>query len=53
MGKSPNGEIRQNQLILTQQVINKILAVYSGKINNIDLSKAQLGSQASGGKYFI
>lgn len=50
MGKSPNGEIRQNQLILTQQVINKILAVYSGKINNIDLSKAQLGSQASGGK---
>ncbi len=50
MGKSPNWEFRQNQLILTQQVINKILAVYSGKINNIDLSNAQLGSQASGEK---
>ncbi|MFN7414831.1 MAG: pentapeptide repeat-containing protein [Dolichospermum sp.] len=50
MGKSPKSDIRQNQLILTQQVINKILAVYSGKINNIDLSKAELGSQASGGK---
>ena len=50
MGKSDNGEVRQNQLILTQQVINKILAIYSGKINNIDLSKAELGSQESGGK---
>ncbi|MTJ47223.1 pentapeptide repeat-containing protein [Dolichospermum sp. UHCC 0259] len=49
MGKSANGEIRQNQLILTQQVINKILA-YNGKINKIDLSNAQLGSQASGKK---
>jgi len=50
VGKSGNGEVRQNQLILTQQVINKILAIYSGKINNIDLSKAELGSQESGGK---
>ncbi|MFM6082413.1 MAG: RDD family protein, partial [Dolichospermum sp.] len=43
MGKSSNWEFRQNQLILTQQVINKILAIYGGKINNIDLSNAQLG----------
>ncbi len=49
-GKSPNGEVRQNQLILTQQVINKILAIYSGKINKIDLSNAELGSQVSGEK---
>ena len=48
MGKSSNWEFRQNQLILTQQVINKILAIYGGKINNIDLSNAQLGSQGSG-----
>jgi uncharacterized protein YjbI with pentapeptide repeats/uncharacterized RDD family membrane protein YckC len=48
MGKSPNWEFRQNQLILTQLVINKILAIYSGKINNLDLSNAQLGSQATG-----
>jgi uncharacterized protein YjbI with pentapeptide repeats/uncharacterized RDD family membrane protein YckC len=50
MGKSPNWEIRQNQLILTQQVINKILAIYSGKINKIDLSSTQLGAQGSGEK---
>jgi uncharacterized protein YjbI with pentapeptide repeats/uncharacterized RDD family membrane protein YckC len=50
MAKSPNWEVRQNQLILTQQVINKILAIYSGKINDIDLSNAQLNSQDSGGK---
>ncbi|MFM5901376.1 MAG: pentapeptide repeat-containing protein [Dolichospermum sp.] len=50
MGKSSNWEFRQNQLILTQQVINKILAIYGGKINNIDLSNAQLGSQGSGRK---
>jgi uncharacterized protein YjbI with pentapeptide repeats/uncharacterized RDD family membrane protein YckC len=50
MGKSPNWEVRQNQLILTQQVINKILAIYSGKINKIDLSNAQLGSQISRAK---
>jgi uncharacterized protein YjbI with pentapeptide repeats len=50
IGKSPNGEFRQNKLIITQQVINKILAIYSGKIHNIDLSNAQLGGQASGEK---
>lgn len=49
MGKSSNWEFRQNQLILTQQVINKILAIYGGKIHNIDLSNAQLSSQGSGG----
>jgi uncharacterized protein YjbI with pentapeptide repeats/uncharacterized RDD family membrane protein YckC len=49
LGKSSHSEIRQNQLILTQQVINKILAIH-GKIKNIDLSNVQLGGQQSGGK---
>lgn len=39
--------IRQQQLNLNQEAINKILTVYSGKINNIDLSNAQLASQDS------
>ncbi|TAF06734.1 MAG: low-complexity protein [Nostocales cyanobacterium] len=39
--------IRQQQLNLNQQAINKILTVYSGKINNIDLSNAQLGAKSS------
>jgi uncharacterized protein YjbI with pentapeptide repeats len=50
IGKSQNGETRQNQLILTQQVINKILAIYSGKIHNIDLSNSRLGWQEFGKK---
>ncbi|MTJ08303.1 pentapeptide repeat-containing protein [Anabaena sp. UHCC 0204] len=50
MGKSPNWEFRQNQLVITQQVINKILTIYSGKIKNIDLSNAKLGFQGSGEK---
>jgi uncharacterized protein YjbI with pentapeptide repeats len=37
--------IRQQQLILNKQAINKILSVYTGKINNIDLSNAQLGAK--------
>ncbi|MFO0173566.1 MAG: pentapeptide repeat-containing protein, partial [Aphanizomenon sp.] len=49
LGKSSYREIRQNQLILTQQVINKILAIH-GKIRNIDLSNVQLGGQQSEGK---
>ncbi|MBD2296982.1 pentapeptide repeat-containing protein [Anabaena sphaerica FACHB-251] len=39
--------IRQQQLNLNQQAINKILTVYSGKINNIDLSSVQLGPKSS------
>ncbi|MFM7365309.1 MAG: pentapeptide repeat-containing protein [Cuspidothrix sp.] len=48
MGKSRHGEFRQNQLIITQLVINKIIGIYGGKINNLDLSNIQLGSQIVG-----
>lgn len=44
-------EIRQKRLQLNQQAINKILAVYSGKINDIDLSRTQLGNSGSGDSY--
>ncbi len=40
-------EIRQKRLQLNQQAINKILGVYSGKINDIDLSRTQLGNSGS------
>ena len=36
-------ELRQKQLELNQKAINKILAVYSGQSNGIDLSRTQLG----------
>ncbi|MEA5575343.1 pentapeptide repeat-containing protein [Anabaena sp. UHCC 0451] len=45
--KSNFRNIRQQQLDTNQQAINKILTVYSGKINNIDLSNAQLGAKSS------
>jgi uncharacterized protein YjbI with pentapeptide repeats/uncharacterized RDD family membrane protein YckC len=38
--------IREQQLNLNQQAINKILSVYSGKINDIDLSSIQLGAKS-------
>jgi uncharacterized protein YjbI with pentapeptide repeats/uncharacterized RDD family membrane protein YckC len=41
--------IRQQQLNLNQQAINKILTVYSGKINGMDLSGTQLGTKSSEG----
>ncbi|GCL39319.1 RDD domain-containing protein [Sphaerospermopsis reniformis] len=40
------GNIREQQLNLNQQAINKILSVYSGKINDIDLSSIQLGAKS-------
>ncbi len=48
MGRSQNWEFRQNQLIITQLVINKIISIYGGKVNGIDLGNAQLGSQILG-----
>jgi uncharacterized protein YjbI with pentapeptide repeats/uncharacterized RDD family membrane protein YckC len=48
VGSSPEKEVRKKQLALNQQALNKILAVYSGKIKNIDLSKSQLGPQGAG-----
>lgn len=38
-----NLETRQKRLQLNQKAINKILAVYSGQSNGIDLSRTQLG----------
>ncbi|HLO87476.1 MAG TPA: pentapeptide repeat-containing protein [Nostocaceae cyanobacterium] len=46
VGNNPSREFRQRQLIFNQQVINKILAVNSGKIKDLDLSKAQLGNSS-------
>ncbi len=45
---SPERETRQKRLQANQQAINKILAVYNGKIKDLDLSRAelsQIGSQ--------
>ncbi|WP_353930812.1 pentapeptide repeat-containing protein [Okeanomitos corallinicola TIOX110] len=51
MGELESGgnfrNIREQQLSLNQQAINKIISVYSGKINNLDLSNAQLGTNSS------
>lgn len=38
---------RQQKLQVNQQAINKILAVYSGKVRNIDLSRARLSQTTS------
>lgn len=40
-------ELRQKRLQLNQTAINKILAVYSGKNQGIDLSSTQLGSASA------
>ncbi|HLP90371.1 MAG TPA: pentapeptide repeat-containing protein [Nostocaceae cyanobacterium] len=42
-GNSPSRELQQKQFVFNQQVINKILAVNSGKMEDLDLSKVQLG----------
>ncbi|MBD2139010.1 pentapeptide repeat-containing protein [Anabaena sp. FACHB-1237] len=47
MGQTPNTQFRQNQLILTQQVMRKILSIDSGKLENVDLSYIQMGLQKS------
>ena len=38
---------RQKRLYINQQAINRILIVYSGQTNGIDLSRAQLGQHIS------
>ena len=40
-------ELRRLQLYLNQQAINKILTVYSGQTNGIDLGRAELGQGGS------
>ncbi|TAE53334.1 MAG: low-complexity protein, partial [Nostocales cyanobacterium] len=39
--------IREQQLNVNQQAINKILSVYSAKVDNLDLSNIQLGANSS------
>ncbi|QSJ18015.1 pentapeptide repeat-containing protein [Nostoc sp. UHCC 0702] len=46
-------ELRQKRLQNNQQTINKILAVYSGKIQGIDLSRTQLGQSGTLGSPFF
>ncbi|MEH2249392.1 pentapeptide repeat-containing protein [Nostoc sp.] len=40
-------ELRQGRLQRNQQTINKILSVYSGKIEGVDLSSTQLGQSGT------
>ncbi|MBO3459060.1 pentapeptide repeat-containing protein [Aetokthonos hydrillicola Thurmond2011] len=44
-------DFRQKRLYLNNQAINKILTVYSGQANGIDLSRAQLGQNVSSKGY--
>lgn len=46
-------ELRQRRLQLNQQTINKILTVYSGKTEGIDLSRTQLGQSGAVGSSFF
>ncbi|MCF4969432.1 pentapeptide repeat-containing protein [Nostoc sp. CMAA1605] len=50
---SPEREIRQKRLQVNQQTINKILSVYSGKAQNLDLSRVQLGQSGTPGSSFF
>ncbi|AVH72225.1 pentapeptide repeat-containing protein [Nostoc sp. 'Lobaria pulmonaria (5183) cyanobiont'] len=42
-------ELRQGRLQRNQRTINKILSVYSGKIEGVDLSRTQLGQSGTSG----
>ncbi|MBW4613942.1 MAG: pentapeptide repeat-containing protein [Desmonostoc vinosum HA7617-LM4] len=46
----PERELRQKRLQINQRTINKILAVNSGKVDDLDLSRSQLGQSGSGSK---
>ncbi|MHC0062227.1 pentapeptide repeat-containing protein [Nostoc sp. UIC 10890] len=46
-------ELRQGRLQRNQRTINKILSVYSGKIEGVDLSSTQLGQSGSPGSSFF
>jgi uncharacterized protein YjbI with pentapeptide repeats/uncharacterized RDD family membrane protein YckC len=39
--------IRQQRLQVNQRAINKILSVYSGKLNNLDMGRIQLGQSGN------
>ncbi|MBD2563530.1 MULTISPECIES: pentapeptide repeat-containing protein [Nostoc] len=46
-------ELRQGRLQRNQRTINKILSVYSGKIQGVDLSSTQLGQSGTPGSSFF
>ncbi|MBN3871475.1 MULTISPECIES: pentapeptide repeat-containing protein [unclassified Nostoc] len=46
-------ELRQGRLQRNQGTINKILSVYSGKIEGVDLSRTQLGQSGTPGSSFF
>ncbi len=46
-------ELRQGRLQRNQQTINKILSVYSGKMEGVDLSNTQLGQSGTPGSSFF
>ncbi|MEH2054811.1 MAG: pentapeptide repeat-containing protein [Nostoc sp.] len=50
---SQERELRQGQLQRNQRTINKILSVYSGKVNGVDLSSTQLGQSGTPGSSFF
>ncbi|MCC5657995.1 pentapeptide repeat-containing protein [Nostoc sp. XA010] len=46
-------ELRQGRLQRNQRTLNKILSVYSGKIEGVDLSSTQLGQSGTPGSSFF
>ncbi|MHC5773569.1 pentapeptide repeat-containing protein [Nostoc sp.] len=46
-------ELQQGRLQRNQKTINKILSVYSGKIEGVDLSRTQLGQSGTPGSSFF
>ncbi|WP_392533870.1 pentapeptide repeat-containing protein [Nostoc sp. C117] len=46
---SQERELQQTRLQINQRTINKILSVYSGKIEGVDLSRIQLGQSGTSG----
>jgi uncharacterized protein YjbI with pentapeptide repeats/uncharacterized RDD family membrane protein YckC len=46
-------ELRQGRLQRNQRTINKILSVYSGKMQSVDLSSTQLGQSGTPGSSFF
>ena len=50
---SPGQELRQQQLHINQETINKILRVNSAKTANVDLSRAELGSRGAAESSFF
>ncbi|WP_066424916.1 pentapeptide repeat-containing protein [Anabaena sp. 4-3] len=50
---SPEMPVRQQRLHINQQTINKILSVYSGQTQGLDLSRTQLGQSGTPGSSFF